>query len=335
MPWIKLSCVQIVLFVLVSNFVTAETPAVNQEDSTFAALPFGITSFGAARIDNSIFVYGGHTGTAHSYSVSEQSNQLHKLDLDHPDKAWDVVGTGERLQGLALVPFRQQLICVGGFQARNDDGEEQDLHSVASVRAFDLKTQKWSDLAAMPSGRSSHDAIVLDETLYVVGGWNMSSPKETVWHETALSLDLSDPQAEWNELPKPPFERRALAVAAHHGKLFVIGGMSREGGPTRDVEIYDPQARQWTDGPAMLGENGMAGFGAAAWSVGNSLVVSGYTGDVQVLAEDESQWAKISPTDGARFFHRLLPLNERQLLSVGGANMESGKFLTPEIISLP
>lgn len=304
----------------------------SSSQTRFADLPFAITSFGAARINDAIYVYGGHTGDAHSYSTEGQSNQLLQLDLNNPSSHWKKIAEGERLQGLALVAHGRRLISIGGFTALNAPGAEHDLHSQSAVRAFDTSIGQWSDLPSLPAGRSSHDAAILGDTIYVVGGWNMDGKVETQWHSSALSLDLSYPQPKWTALPAPGFERRALAVVAHAGKIYAIGGMDHEG-PTRNVSIYDPGSQTWSEGPALVGEKNMDGFGASGWSTGGQLIVTTYAGDIQRLAADGSSWKVCGKTQDARFFHRLLPLSEDTLVSVGGANMEEGKFLEPEMVS--
>ncbi len=47
----------------------------------FPDLPRAITSFGAAVVDDSIYVYGGHHGRAHHYSLTGQSGELLQLNL--------------------------------------------------------------------------------------------------------------------------------------------------------------------------------------------------------------------------------------------------------------
>ena len=54
---------------------------VTEEDATkrgqqYAPLPQGITSFGAAILDDVLYVYGGHKGRAHHYHKSGQVNEL-------------------------------------------------------------------------------------------------------------------------------------------------------------------------------------------------------------------------------------------------------------------
>ena len=63
-------------------------------------------------------------------------------------------------------------------------------------------------------------------------------------------------------------------------------------------------------------------------------MVSTYEGDVVLLAEDGDSWKSIGKSEDSRFFHRLIPIDASQVLAVGGANMESGKFLKPEVLSV-
>ncbi len=315
--------------------VKAQTVPASELGTTLPELPFGITSFGAAGIGDSIYVYGGHTGSAHSYWNTSQSNQLLRWNLKDADSRWEVVSEGaQRLQGLAMVAHETRLILVGGFFAKNEEGEPHQLYSQDQVAVFDTATNQWTELPKMPSGRSSHDAIVHEDKLYVVGGWNMSGPDSTQWHDTAIVLDLKAKTPTWEELPKPGFNRRALALAAFEGKIFAIGGMEQQGQPTRKTSVFDPLTQQWSDGPELVGTEDMVGFGASSWPINGRLLTTTYDGSVQVLSADHKSWLAIGQTDDARFFHRMLPFRAGQLVLVGGSNMESGKFLQPEVIRI-
>ena len=132
-------------------------------------LPKGITSFGAAVIGDWMYVYGGHFGRAHHYSNTSQSDQLSRLNLRKPGD-WEIVAQGPRLQGLAMVAHGGKLYRAGGFTAHNDEGDEHDLRSIVEFVRFDPETGKWESLADLPEPRSSHDAVVIQDKLYVVGG---------------------------------------------------------------------------------------------------------------------------------------------------------------------
>jgi hypothetical protein len=314
--------------------VTFPGPADAPKAAAIPALTPPVTSSGAAIIGESLYVYGGNLGSAHSYHNKGQSNELRRVALTG-GQPWETVVTGPALQGLALVAHGGKLYRVGGFTALNDEGKENDLQSRDSFACFDPATGKWTEMPALPEARSSHDAAVLGDTLYVVGGWKLGGEGEEQrgWHATGWSLDLAAKKPEWKAVPKPPFERRALAVAAYDNKLYVIGGMEKSGGPTTKVAIFDPETSAWYEGPAIQGE-GMEGFGASAFATGGRLYVSTSKGNLQRLAKDGKSWeiARTLPT--ARFFHRMLPVDDGHFVMVAGANMETGKFDEVEVVSV-
>lgn len=298
----------------------------------YPAIPEKVTSFGAAVIDGQLYIYGGHTGRAHAYDKHAQANTLRRLNLQKP-KAWESLAQGPGLQGLALVACGGKLYRVGGFTAKNEAGDDQDLWSQAGVACYDPGTSQWTDLSPLPEPRSSFDAAALDQKIYAIGGWKLAGNEEETWHKTACVLDLSANTPQWQEIPEPPFQRRALAVAAFDGKIYVIGGMQQEGGSTKRVDIFDPKSGEWSQGPSLHGEQ-MDGFGPSAFATGGSLYVSTYSGLLQRLAKDGQSWERVTELDRARFFHRMLPLSDTQLITVGGASMESGKFDEVDVIDV-
>lgn len=305
--------------------------AVSQAIAELPPLPRGVTSFGGAVSEKQLFIYGGHVGAAHDYSVKTQSDQFLSLDLDEPS-GWKSLPSGPKLQGLALVAHGGKIYRIGGFEALNAEGETHDLRSRAEVAVFDPNSGAWTDLTPLPEPRSSFDAAVIDDRVYVVGGWDLQGSGEGEWHETAWSADLTKLPLKWEAMPTPLAKRRALAVVGHAQKLYVLGGM-RTDGPTRDVEIFDPAKKSWSRGAELTGEKGIDGFGPAARSLGNSLYVSSLAGTLQRLSGHEAEWEVVSPLDTPRFFHQMVPFRDGLLL-VGGANMTDGKLLVPEFVPL-
>jgi len=297
-------------------------------------LPFPITSFGAATIGTKLYVYGGHTGEAHAYVNEDQNEKLLVIDLTSEQPEWTEITVNEKLQGLGMVAYKSEVIILGGFTALNKRGEKQNLKSQAHVRAFDVVKKSWRDLPPLPEPRSSHDAALIGSTIYVVGGWNMQGGKETRWHSTAWALDMSAAEPQWNKIADPPFTRRAVATVAHENKLFVIGGMNEDSSPTKEAEYYDPQNNTWHDAASIIGNKDMAGFGAAGWSLNGTLVITSYEGDIERWDASKQQWVGVGKTKDARFFNRILPINSKQLVSIGGANMEVGKYTGIELIDL-
>ena len=328
-------CWKIVAAVLIAALsiplsTRAEEPAASDAKNKFPPIPELVTSFGAAIADDALYVYGGHMGRAHSYDRKSQARTLQRLDLKNP-KAWEALGTGPGLQGLALVAHDSKLYRIGGFIAKNAEDEDHDLWSQADVSRYDPATKKWTAMSPLPEPRSSFDAAVLDGKIYVVGGWQMAGDAEKKWHQTAYVLDPATETPHWQPLPEPPFQRRALALAALQGKIYVIGGMQKEGGPTRQVDVFDPASGKWSEGPSLQGER-MDGFGASAFATGGRLYASTYSGKLQRLAEDGKSWEVVQQLERDRFFHRMLPLSKTQLITLGGASMQTGKFSEVDVI---
>jgi N-acetylneuraminic acid mutarotase len=300
--------------------------------SQFPDLPIELTSFGGAIANGKLYVYGGHVGEAHSYSMAEQSDAFYSLDLNQP-KQWEQLSSGPKLQGLAMLAHRQSIIRLGGFTAMNEEGEDDDLHSRNLVAQYDSKTRTWNDLVPLPEPRASHAAAILGDKVYVVGGWAMSGDEESKWHQTAWVADLSEQPIVWKPIASPPESRRALAVAAFDGKIFAIGGMGKDGGPTTRMDIYDPQLDQWTQGPSLQGEP-MTGFGCRAEPLGGSLYASTVSGTIQRLSPDQKEWAIVGSYEPGRFFHCMLPWGDHRFIVVGGANMKIGRFTNLDLVQI-
>ncbi|MEM7454628.1 MAG: kelch repeat-containing protein [Planctomycetota bacterium] len=303
--------------------------SIEQLNTSFDEFPRGMTSFGAAVMGDHIYVMGGKEGRAHSYASSYQNRDVYALNLESGE--WETIGECRGLQGLAVVAHGEKLYRIGGLEARNAEGEEHDLHSVADFVEFDPSTGEWRDLPSLPEGRSSFDACVAGDTIYVVGGWTMKGAEEASWCSTALTFDLDNPEAGWTAF-EAPFRTRALAVRSLNGQVFAVGGIEEEGGPTSAVHVFDIEGRQWSEMADVPSGRGMKAFGCSAAVVNNELLVSVYDGAIYQL--DGENWAHSHQMDDGRFFHQMLPIEGGSFAMVGGAHMDVGKFHEVDVYRL-
>lgn len=296
-------------------------------------LPAPVASFGAAATpDGRVFIYGGHAGVRHKYSRDEVNGDLYFWKDGMTE--WKKLGSSEPAQGASLIALDDRVIRVGGMAAQNPKGKQQDLWSSETTTSFDLKSKAWTDLPKFDQRRSSHDSVVIGNTLYVIGGWALGGGKiaalEPHWHNTYLTLDLSKPDAEWQSHPQP-FERRALAVHAIGKKLYAVGGMNSSEEPVTNVDILDTETGTWTAGPPLPSDK-LGGFGFSAIAHEGRLFSSGVPGDLLELRGNE--WVPIAKLAHPRFFHRLLPGGPGQLIALGGESRQ-GEKAPSEIIALP
>lgn len=292
-------------------------------------LPLPVASFGAAATaSGSVFIYGGHSGARHRYNREEVHGDF--FHWQQGLKAWEPLAKDEPAQGASLIATGKGVLRIGGMAAKNAKGEKQDLWSSETAARYDVADQKWHPLPNMPQRRSSHDSIVIGDTLYVVGGWALLGGREAEWHQTYLTLDLARPEAAWQSHPQP-FERRALAVHAIGTRLYAIGGMNSDEDITTEVSILDTTTGRWSEGPK-LPQDKLGGFGFAAVAHEGRLFASGAAGVLLELRA--SGWSPIARLKHPRYFHRLVSGGKGRLIALGGESKE-GKKTPPEVIELP
>ncbi|MEZ6107371.1 MAG: hypothetical protein R3B96_14940 [Pirellulaceae bacterium] len=109
--------------VLVATEVVAQTATEPATATELPPLPQVVTSFGAAMVDGSLYVYGGHIGEAHEYMAGDQEKVLRRLDIarfeEDGSATWETLAESTPLQGLALVPHGNGVIRIGGFNAQH------------------------------------------------------------------------------------------------------------------------------------------------------------------------------------------------------------------------
>ncbi|MBA4019327.1 MAG: hypothetical protein C0483_19345 [Pirellula sp.] len=283
-------------------------------------LPEPVASFGATVADDWLYVYSGHIGKAHAHSKKNLSQKFQRVRLNSAGE-WESLPAGPGLQSVALVHYGNNIYRVGGLSALNEPGEEEQLVSVADFQRYDPRAKKWTALQPLPEGRSSHDAVVVDGKLYVLGGWNLG--KEETWHKHGLVLDLTKADAQWAQLPEQPFQRRALGVAVTGDRIYAVGGMNSDGEPSTDVHYFDWKKQTWAQGPNLPGKD-MAGFGTSAVGIDGKLFATTFDGNVYQLSDDGAAWNSVGKLQVPRFMHRILPGVGRSLVVVGGASHKKG-----------
>lgn len=304
----------------------SKSSSTSQIKTNLAPLPEGVTSFGAVTADGWVYAFGGHKGERHDYNVEKVSGSFHRLNLSE-GTTWEKLPAAFHGQGLPLVTYRGQVYRIGGMAARNQPDAKQDLYSVALVQRFDPRSKQWSDVTPLPKPRSSHDAVVVGDKLYVAGGWELAGgTSKAVWPANALVLDLAHPEAGWKEFPQP-FQRRALALAKIGTRIYCMGGMDSDDKPTLAVDIYDTVSGQWSKGPE-LPPGRFKGFSCSAIAQDGHIYVNAFQGDLLRLSKDEKSWEVVGRVQYPRLAHRIVTAGKTQIIALGG---EDGESKRPEL----
>ena len=111
-------------------------------------------------------------------------------------------------------------------------------HNMSNVvEAYDPASDTWSTRAPMPTARDALSVVVIDDTLYAIGGYDGVAYLPTV--------EVYDPATDhWTTKTPMPTPRAIASALALDGKLYVAGGYT--GITSRVVESYDPATGSWT-----------------------------------------------------------------------------------------
>ena len=292
-------------------------------------MPLEMVSFGACESDGYLYIHGGHKGKAHTYSKNNHENVFYRIKLE-PKGELEKIKSGTPSQGYAMVTHRGRILKVGGSQATNDPDEGHNLHSLDLIESYNPKTNNWSIRGKLPEPRSSHEAVVIDDTLYVFGGWDYGNGREA-WLG-CISADLSKEKLTWKQLPDMPVDRRAFSIAHDDLYVYLLGGMDDEG-TMNYFDFYDIKKEEWARGPEVPSKGGLKAFGSAAgfW---NGSVYASDSGDVLHRYDVvEEKWHKGSRLTTARFFHRIVFYNG-EMYVIGGTSRKTGAVNTIEKISV-
>ncbi|GFQ65929.1 kelch-like protein 24 [Trichonephila clavata] len=182
------------------------------------------SELGLAVLDGFIYAIGGWDGLSRLNSV-EKYNPF--------NNTWEYVAPMKiSLTSPAVVGHAGHLYVTGG--AVLEDGDGIDL-----VQRFCPLTNVWSDMAHMLIARSGSRACVVNNLIYVIGGWHAST-------ENTNKVEYYDPKKNEWRFCKPMLERRYQpGVAVVDGKIYVCGGEEGWDRYHDTVEYYDPETDQW------------------------------------------------------------------------------------------
>ena len=115
------------------------------------------------------------------------------------------------------------------------------ISSLLAVSAHAQLKGQWEKLPPMPSKRTEVSVAVLDNNIYVVGGFTQKGIADQVetWNSES---------GKWSNISPLPRPIHHTTVSAINGKLYVIGGfVSGMWTPVNTTYEYDPKKQQWTE----------------------------------------------------------------------------------------
>nr|MCU0714253.1 hypothetical protein [Pirellula sp.] len=307
---------------LVATSTVADVGNVVQESplaKLHRPLPEPLTSFAATVMGDYLYVFSGHSGGTHGFGKQLLVDHFRRIRFDDPSAEWEELAKHDSAQSAALVHDGKYIYRIAGLSFIDKEDGKADFKSTDYFTRYDLESNTWTEMAPLPVPRSSLDAAILGREIYVAGGWNLQGPSASTapWHEDMLKFDLDRPELGWQTLPGVGYKTRAISMAAHNGKIYVIGGI-QDRGITRKVSVFDPTSQSWSEGPELPADSRSAGFATSSFATGGKLYVTGSSGVVYRLSDNGEAWEVETRLFYPRNFLRLLPISENRLIALGG-----------------
>jgi N-acetylneuraminic acid mutarotase len=104
----------------------------------------------------------------------------------------------------------------------------------------------WTSGAPMPTPRTEVTAAVLEDEIYVIGGFDESGQVTDIVEVYNIANNT------WSKAAAPlPEPLHHTAAASFNGKIYVVGGYTAPWSPTNNLFIYDPVQNSWQEGEPM------------------------------------------------------------------------------------
>ncbi len=264
-----------------------------------AALFAPRADFSATLLDpTTLLVVGGRNGTTPLASA-----ELYDIAANSVTSVTGTLATA-RYNHQALLTRSGDVIISGGSGASA---------ALSSCEKFTTSTGTFSTAPALPSARSGHVTIMMDNRHLVTGGVNGTTMLNTV--------NIYGPSAS-NSLTNVAFAQRSnhTATMLSSGKILIAGGYN--GSCLSSAELYDPTTGTFSPTGSMT--TARAYHTATMLASGKVLITGGTNGSYQSTAEIyDPATATFSPTGSmtaARAYHTATLLASGKVLITGGTN---------------
>lgn len=209
------------------NSALSQVQSYNPESDTWEDLTsLTYPRFGAGLVSRqgSLYMIGGHTGSTYISTVEK---------YDFEGSCWVTLPhvTGPVRRYFSTVGLDDKIMIMGGCDTvrYKDDAAILDIPSKQLIFAGKMTEQ-----------RVYCGSCVLDETVYVVGGYGLCRQ-----YSRLTSVERYDKlTGNWERISDLNMPRSGLGVVAIGGKMYAIGGFDGKN-YLNSVEEYDPKADTW------------------------------------------------------------------------------------------
>lgn len=188
--------------------------------------------FAMTTLNNNLLIAGGKDRS------NRKTNQILMLtaqtDASH-DQFNGYTKMNKARSSSAAVGYQGMLIIAGGKDDKNK--------VLSSTELFDSNNEQWYSCNSLPQPMHWMQSVIVDNTLYLLGGLNKECDSSAVF--TASLNNLLRHQLKWHTHQDTPYCQSA-AVSVHDKYLLIVGGCKMIGNHyTSDVYMLNKVSHSW------------------------------------------------------------------------------------------
>jgi uncharacterized repeat protein (TIGR01451 family) len=211
--WLVLTSLTLALLATQWNWSPSRAVPITQWNST-TALPEGLASGTTVTYGDFVYVVGGKNSSENGIAAIYGA----RIKADGGLENWAVVGQLPLPLYLhAAVVAGDGLFIIGGW-----DGQGTRAEVWRAPLLSDGRVGGWVAMPPYPSTLDLHDAVVFNNRIYVVGGWNGVQAQQAVYAAPLQGNGLGP----WQRVGDLPQALYRLAITADSQRLFVTGGFT-------------------------------------------------------------------------------------------------------------
>lgn len=205
------------------------------------------------------------------------------------------------------------LYTFGGSYVYNELSNKVFSHN------FSVVSPKWSAMAPMKQKRIHFCSLVLNDTIYALGGLYKSDG-----FKFQYTLDCCERydrlQNSWSTIKPLTNGRYGASAALYNNCIFIAGGMNEDKTVLQSVEKYNPQSNTWSFVKQMTTARthfALTPFNGRLWAIGGQGCAFKTLSTVESYDPVKNEWQEERPLNYGRINHAAREFNGN-LYVVGG-----------------
>lgn len=201
-----------------------------------------------AVLSNEIYVFGGYDRKG---PRGEKRNKKIVEMYDTRTDTWVKKRNMPTLRDSFTTAVVNGKIYVIGGREHNKRFDEPMVTGLVEV--YDPLTNRWEKRADMPTKRGSTDAVVVDDKIYVLGGYTWRMVPGLAERFVTRVEEYNPKINKWRKLRDMPMFKGWFATVAVDNEIYTLGGMNLENrlAYIGDVDVYNPIIDRWRKGEPM------------------------------------------------------------------------------------